>query len=108
VTRNSTSIPSLRIRQVRADEQAAVHERRQARRQLDVSVKKIFRVGRREFQGQVALFNALNGNVVLAENEQFGTRSANHATSCRGGCCARPAPEFLSAGDGVDSVPPLC
>jgi hypothetical protein len=40
--------------------------------QLDVSVKKVFRVGRREIQGQIALFNALNSNVVLAENEQFG------------------------------------
>jgi hypothetical protein len=32
----------------------------------------VFRVGRREIQGQIAVFNALNSNVVLAENEQFG------------------------------------
>ena len=30
------------------------------------------RVGRREIQGQVAVFNLLNSNVVLTENEQFG------------------------------------
>jgi len=40
--------------------------------QVDVSLKKVFRVGRREIQGQMAVFNALNSNVVLAENEQFG------------------------------------
>ena len=40
--------------------------------QLDVSVKKIVRLRRRELQGQVAVFNVLNSNVVLAENEQFG------------------------------------
>src|SRR3989442_6446354 len=40
--------------------------------QVDVSLKRVFRVGRREIQGQMAVFNALNSNVVLAENEQFG------------------------------------
>ena len=40
--------------------------------QLDVSVKKTARLRRRELQGQVAVFNVLNSNVVLAENEQFG------------------------------------
>jgi hypothetical protein len=40
--------------------------------QLDLSVKKVFLVRRRTIEGQVAIFNALNSNVVLAENEQFG------------------------------------
>ena len=40
--------------------------------QLDVSVKKVIRVGQREIQGQIAVFNLLNSNVVLTENEQFG------------------------------------
>jgi hypothetical protein len=39
---------------------------------VDISVKKAFRVRRRQVQGQIAVFNALNSNVVLAENEQFG------------------------------------
>jgi len=41
--------------------------------QLDVSVKRIVRFGRRDVQAQMAIFNVLNRNVVLAENEQFGS-----------------------------------
>ena len=35
--------------------------------QLDLSVKRTFRIGNREFQPQFALFNVTNGNVVLQE-----------------------------------------
>jgi len=35
--------------------------------QLDISAKRTFRFGKREFQGQFALFNVTNGNVVLQE-----------------------------------------
>jgi hypothetical protein len=35
--------------------------------QLDLSVKRTVRVGKKEFQGQFALFNVTNGNVVLQE-----------------------------------------
>lgn len=40
--------------------------------QVDVSAKRTFRFGRREFQGQFALFNLLNDNVVLQEVQAFG------------------------------------
>jgi hypothetical protein len=40
--------------------------------QLDLSAKRTFRVGTREFQGQFALFNATNNNVVLQEVQTFG------------------------------------
>ncbi len=40
--------------------------------QLDVSVKKTVRIGRRSIEAQVAVFNITNGNVVISENEQFG------------------------------------
>ena len=40
--------------------------------QVDVSAKKTVKIGRRSFEGQVAVFNVLNNNVVLSENEQFG------------------------------------
>ena len=36
--------------------------------QLDLNVKKNFRVGRKSFSGQVDLFNALNGNAIFARN----------------------------------------
>ena len=38
-----------------------------------MSVKRIVRFGRRDVQAQMAIFNVLNRNVVLAENEQFGS-----------------------------------
>jgi len=40
--------------------------------QLDLSTKKTFRFGTREFQGQFAVFNVTNGNVVLQEVQTFG------------------------------------
>ncbi len=40
--------------------------------QLDISTKRTFRVGTKEFQGQFALFNVTNGNVVLSEVQTFG------------------------------------
>jgi hypothetical protein len=40
--------------------------------QLDVSVKKIVRIGQRRLEGQVAVFNVTNNNVVLAEVESYG------------------------------------
>jgi hypothetical protein len=49
--------------------------------QLDMSVKKTFRFNRKQIQPQLALFNALNGNVVLAENEQYGTALPNVTTA---------------------------
>ncbi len=41
--------------------------------QLDLSAKRTFRYGKKEFQGQFAVFNATNGNVVLQEVQTFGT-----------------------------------
>jgi hypothetical protein len=40
--------------------------------QLDLSAKRTFRFGSKEFQGQVAVFNVTNGNVVLQEVQTFG------------------------------------
>jgi len=40
--------------------------------QLDLSAKRTFRVNGKEFQGQFALFNVLNGNVVLQEVQTYG------------------------------------
>lgn len=40
--------------------------------QLDLSAKRTFRFGTKEFQGQFALFNVTNGNVVLQEVQTFG------------------------------------
>jgi Carboxypeptidase regulatory-like domain len=40
--------------------------------QLDVSVKKVVRIGQRRLEGQVAVFNVTNNNVVLAEVESYG------------------------------------
>ena len=35
--------------------------------QLDISAKRTFRIGTKELQGQFAVFNVMNGNVVLQE-----------------------------------------
>ena len=40
--------------------------------QLDLSTKKTFRYGNKEFQGQLAVFNVTNGNVVLQEVQTYG------------------------------------
>ena len=40
--------------------------------QLDLSTKRTFRFGRKEFQGQFAVFNVTNSNVVLQEVQTFG------------------------------------
>ena len=41
--------------------------------QLDLSFRKIFRVGRTRIDGALDMFNALNSNVVLSENQNFGS-----------------------------------
>jgi hypothetical protein len=40
--------------------------------QLDLSAKRSFRFGQKEFQGQVAVFNVFNGSTVLQEIQTFG------------------------------------
>jgi hypothetical protein len=40
--------------------------------QLDISAKRTFKVGTKQLQGQFALFNVTNGNVVLQEVQTFG------------------------------------
>jgi hypothetical protein len=40
--------------------------------QLDLSAKRSFRFGHKEFQGQVAVFNVFNGSTVLQEIQTFG------------------------------------
>jgi hypothetical protein len=40
--------------------------------QLDLSAKRTFRYGKKEFQAQFALFNVMNGNVVLQEVQTYG------------------------------------
>jgi len=41
--------------------------------QLDLSFRKIFRIGRTRVDGALDMFNALNSNVVLQENQNFGS-----------------------------------
>ena len=41
--------------------------------QLDVRLAKRFSLGRTRFQGQIDLYNVLNGNFVLAHNNVYGT-----------------------------------
>ncbi|HJZ73534.1 MAG TPA: TonB-dependent receptor [Vicinamibacterales bacterium] len=41
--------------------------------QLDLSAKRTFRFQRKEIQGQIAVFNALNANTVLQEVQSFGS-----------------------------------
>jgi hypothetical protein len=40
--------------------------------QLDLSAKRTFRFGKKEVQGQFAVFNVMNGNVVLQEVQTYG------------------------------------
>ena len=41
--------------------------------QLDLTFRKIFRVGRTRIDGALDMFNALNSNVVLSENQNLGS-----------------------------------
>jgi hypothetical protein len=41
--------------------------------QLDLSVRRVFRFGRVRLDGALEMFNALNTNVVLTENQNFGS-----------------------------------
>ena len=40
--------------------------------QLDLNLKKTFRVGRKLFSGQIDFFNALNGNAIFGQNNAIG------------------------------------
>jgi hypothetical protein len=41
--------------------------------QLDLSFRKVFRVGRYRIDGALDMFNALNSNVVLSQNQNYGS-----------------------------------
>ena len=41
--------------------------------QVDVSFRKLFTVGKQRLEGSLDVFNALNSNVVLAQNQSFGS-----------------------------------
>ena len=41
--------------------------------QLDLSFRKFFRVGRIKLDGALDVYNALNSNVVLQQNQNFGS-----------------------------------
>ncbi len=41
--------------------------------QLDLSLRKIFTVGNLRLEGSLDIYNALNSNVVLVENQNFGS-----------------------------------
>jgi hypothetical protein len=41
--------------------------------QLDLSVRRVFRFGKARLDGALDIFNALNSNVVLTENQNFGS-----------------------------------
>ena len=40
--------------------------------QLDLSFRKVFKIGKYRVDGAMDMFNALNSNVVLSENQNFG------------------------------------
>jgi hypothetical protein len=39
---------------------------------VDISFRKGFTFGKQRFEGALDMFNALNSNVVLAQNQSFG------------------------------------
>ena len=41
--------------------------------QLDLSVRRVFRFGKVRLDGALEIFNSLNSNVVLSENQNFGS-----------------------------------
>jgi hypothetical protein len=41
--------------------------------QLDLSLRKLFRVGKVRLDGNIDFYNALNSNVVVVENQNFGS-----------------------------------
>jgi hypothetical protein len=41
--------------------------------QLDLSFRKVFSIGRYRIDGALDMFNALNSNVVLSQNQNFGS-----------------------------------
>ena len=41
--------------------------------QLDLSLYKVFRIGKTRLDGGLDIFNALNSNAVLQQNENFGS-----------------------------------
>jgi hypothetical protein len=41
--------------------------------QLDVSIRRIFRIGRVQLDGNLDVYNAFNSNVVMQENQNFGS-----------------------------------
>jgi hypothetical protein len=41
--------------------------------QLDLSVRRVFRFGKVRLDGALDVFNSLNSNVVLTENQSFGS-----------------------------------
>src|SRR5204863_1222868 len=41
--------------------------------QLDLSFRKVFKIGKYRVDGAMDMFNALNSNVVLSENQNFGS-----------------------------------
>jgi hypothetical protein len=41
--------------------------------QLDVSIRRVFRVGRLQLDANLDIYNALNSNVVMQENQNFGS-----------------------------------
>jgi hypothetical protein len=52
--------------------------------QLDVEGRRTFRVGRYQVTGQVDVYNALNSNVVLTENQTFGSALGQPLTILQG------------------------
>ena len=41
--------------------------------QVDLSFRKVFKIGRYRVDGALDVFNALNSNVVLQQNQAFGS-----------------------------------
>jgi hypothetical protein len=52
--------------------------------QLDLNVKKNFRVGRKTFSGQLDIFNAMNGNAIFTRNNSIGSSLGQVQTVLQG------------------------
>jgi len=59
--------------------------------EIDLSIRKVFTLGRYRVDGALDMFNAFNSNVVLSENQTFGSTLGQPLAVLQGGCCGSRA-----------------
>ena len=57
--------------------------------QFDLSFRKVFKVGKFKLDGALDVFNALNSNVVLQQNQNFGSSLGQVQQILQGGRTSR-------------------